>query len=117
MRNRVLALALAVLMAISAMALLESQEQANRAYGPTLPPGFTLRGIGVLEGGTATVILGQDFETRSELQCRSVQLTCKNTGSLLWASDVRGGQFTVNTDSKGNQAQEFWWEVTASRKH
>lgn len=117
MKNKLAGGILAMLMIFGAIALLESQERINQPNGPMSPPPLTIRGVGVLTDGTAQITLDPDFEAATEADCRSVQLTCKSTGSILWASEVRQGQFTVSTDAKGNRSQQFWWEVTAPRKH
>ena len=104
----------AFVLLMSALGVLATQERVNQPHDP-VPLPFTVRGVGKLTGGSARVALGQDFEGQSDLSMRSVMLTCKGTGSLLWASEVRDGHFTVQTDARGNPSQEFWWEVTAAR--
>lgn len=100
---------------LGAFGVMAGQERLNQPHEPQPLP-FTVRGVGKLQNGSTTVNLGPEFEENSDTAMRSVLLTCRGTGSLLWASEVRAGSFLVHTDARGNPSQEFWWEVTAARR-
>lgn len=72
-----------------------------------------LRGEAVLVDGAAEVTLPAWFESFTKADRRSIQLTCKDQWSPLWASAISSGKFTVRTTSAGVQTQTFWWEIKA----
>jgi hypothetical protein len=74
-------------------------------------PGVYLRGQASLSAGKAVIVLPVYFEQFTLATNRSVQLTCKDGFSPLFASAVTGGEFVVQTDKTGNPSQAFWWEV------
>lgn len=75
-----------------------------------------LRGQVSLSAGTATVSLPSWFEGRTLPDNRTILVTCKDGWSPLWVSAVTNGQFTVSTNSSGNQGQSLSWQVTATLK-
>jgi len=77
------------------------------------------RGSGRLEGGRAEVKLPDYFEALTRTEDRAVMLTPVAEGeepvTLLAASPVRGGRFTVRAANGSNPGQRFSWQVTAVR--
>jgi hypothetical protein len=77
------------------------------------------RGEAYLSDGVATVTLPDYFETLTRREGRTVLLTPKFEGdaevSMLAASEIKGGAFTVKTVDRRNPAQGFYWEVKAVR--
>ncbi|HSP77185.1 MAG TPA: hypothetical protein VLQ93_01555, partial [Myxococcaceae bacterium] len=77
------------------------------------------RGEARLLDGVATVVLPDYFEALVRPETRTVQLTPKLEGrepvSLLAASSVEGGRFTVKAIDSHNPSQAFYWEVKAVR--
>jgi hypothetical protein len=113
--KRTLACIAGVALAVGVAIAANQEERINQPFDAQVLT-MSHRGVGALSNGVATIVLGPEIERCSESTCRTVQLTCKGTGSLLWASEVREGKFMVHTDANGNQAQEFWWVVTANVK-
>lgn len=54
-----------------------------------------LRGEAVLVDGAAEVTLPAWFESFTKADRRSIQLTCKDQWSPLWASAISSGKFTT----------------------
>lgn len=79
--------------------------------------GVYYRGDAVLENGEAAVRLPDYFEALTLKNWRTVQLTCADGWSPLYASDVQDGAFTVRTTEQGDQSQRFFWEVKAVRDY
>ncbi|MGW2724052.1 hypothetical protein [Streptomyces sp. NPDC001492] len=77
------------------------------------------RGSARLTGGSTDVELPPYFEALARVDGRTVMLTpvCDGDGpiSVLAASPVRGGRFTVRAADDRNAAQRFCWEVKAVR--
>ncbi len=78
------------------------------------------RGEARLSDGECTIVLPPYFEALTRRGSRTVLLTPKYEAeepvSLLAASDVDGGRFTVRaTGGKANPEQLFYWEVKAAR--
>jgi hypothetical protein len=107
------ALTLAIPAAFLASILPKQDSSGSKPY-TCLESTVIVRGDATLTSGSAVIDLGPDFEKNMKAEGRSIQLTCKDTGSILWASSVKDGKFTVQTDGNGNPAQAFWWQVAAS---
>ncbi len=77
------------------------------------------RGEAQLSKGEATVILPEYFEALTREENRTVLLTSKfendNKISMLAASEVKDGKFTVKMIDGKNPSQKFYWEVKAVR--
>jgi hypothetical protein len=77
------------------------------------------RGEARLSKGKATITLPNYFEALTRKENRTVLLTPKFASgasiTLLAASEVHSGKFTVHAADHGNQSQEFFWEVKAVR--
>ncbi|MGM5485140.1 MAG: hypothetical protein ACQEP1_04685 [Nanobdellota archaeon] len=76
------------------------------------------RGEAKLEDGKATVSLPEYFEELTREDNRTVQLTPKNGWSPLYVDgEITDGEFVVKIDEnyKGDNSQEFYWEVKAIR--
>jgi hypothetical protein len=77
------------------------------------------RGEAELAAGKATVRLPDYFEALTRKENRTVLLTPKfdekATVSMLAASEVKDGKFTVSGIDKKNLSQKFYWEVKAVR--
>jgi hypothetical protein len=77
------------------------------------------RGEGRLLDGTAEVCLPQYFEALTRAEGRTVQLTpvadAEEAVSVLAATRIADGRFTVRAADDRNPSQAFCWEVTAVR--
>jgi hypothetical protein len=77
------------------------------------------RGEAQLLEGEKTILLPDYFEALTRKENRTVLLTPKfeeNFGiSMLAASEVRDGKFTVKVIDNNNSSQKFYWEVKAIR--
>ncbi|MDW5549453.1 hypothetical protein [Methanosarcina sp.] len=77
------------------------------------------RGEAQLLEGEKTILLPDYFEALTRKENRTVLLTPKfeeNFGiSMLAASEVRDGKFTVKMIDNNNSSQKFYWEVKAIR--
>jgi len=74
------------------------------------------RGEAQLVGGEAVVALPPYFEALTQLDQRTVQLTCVGSWSPLYVADgLQNGQFLVRTTPEGSPIQRFYWEVKAVR--
>jgi hypothetical protein len=77
------------------------------------------RGEARLEQGRARVTLPDYFEALTRKENRTILLTPKFAGdeavSMLAASEVADGAFTVRALDDRNAGQEFYWEVKAMR--
>jgi hypothetical protein len=77
------------------------------------------RGEGHLSEGQATIVLPDYFEALTRKEGRTVLLTPKCDAdapiSLLAASEVVDGEFTVRMADGKNPSQKFYWEVKAVR--
>ncbi|MBI2134284.1 hypothetical protein HYU11_06430 [Candidatus Woesearchaeota archaeon] len=82
--------------------------------------GVYYRGESHLSGGKAVVVLPDYFEDLTLQDGRTVLLTPKFEGneqvSLLAASSVKQGRFSVRSVDNLNPSQRFYWEVKAVRK-
>jgi hypothetical protein len=68
-----------------------------------------------LSSGQATITLPAWFESSVHTDGRTVQLTCQDAWSQLWASGVASGQFTVSTNGSSS-TQIFYWQVSGRLK-
>ncbi len=74
------------------------------------------RGESKLVKGRVVIELPHYFESLTRKENRTVQLTCKDGGSILFVSgEIKDGKFEVKTTKDGNQNQAFYWEVKAVR--
>jgi hypothetical protein len=77
------------------------------------------RGEGQLSKGKATIELPDYFESLTRKKNRTVLITPKLSGnapvSVLAASEVKDGEFTVRMIDENNPSQKFYWEVIAER--
>jgi hypothetical protein len=77
------------------------------------------RGEAQLSEGEATIVLPDYFEALTRREGRTVLVTpkCDAEGpiSLLAASEVVDGRFTVRVAAGKNPSQKFYWEVKAVR--
>jgi hypothetical protein len=77
------------------------------------------RGESQLANGEATVLLPDYFEALTRKAHRTVLLTPRfeegSPVSMLAASEVKDGQFTVASVDSKNPTQKFYWEVKAVR--
>ena len=77
------------------------------------------RGESQLSNGEATVLLPDYFEALTRKENRTVLLTPKFKEdaqvSMLAASGVKDGKFTVRMIDRKNPSQRFYWEVKAVR--
>lgn len=71
------------------------------------------RGSATLTEGSAEVSLPAWFESFTRSEGRTLQLTCMDGWSPLYASPIASGKFTVRTTDAGSRTQAFWWEVKA----
>jgi len=85
--------------------------------GPEWGPVY-YRGTSKLQDGEVVVNLPDYFESLTKAENRTITLTCKNGGSVLYYEDIKNGQFKVKLAQgiSGNEAQEFSWLVMAERK-
>ena len=85
--------------------------------GPEI--GVFYRGEAQLSNGEATVLLPDYFEALTRNENRTVLLTPKFKEdaqiSMLAASGVKDGKFTVRMIDRKNPSQRFYWEVKAVR--
>jgi hypothetical protein len=82
--------------------------------------GVYYRGAGQLSGGSATIALPEYFEALVSDDGRTVQLTAAfdrddEEVSILAASKVEAGCFTVQAVDGRNPSQRFYWEVKGVR--
>jgi hypothetical protein len=77
------------------------------------------RGEAQLSDGEATVILPDYFEALTRKENRTILLTPEfeegTEVSMLAASKVKDGKFTVKMIDSKNSSQKFYWEVKAIR--
>ena len=77
------------------------------------------RGHAQLSDGQATIVLPAYFEALTRKENRTVLLTPKFTAaeriSMLAASEIQDGKFTVRSTTNANPSQDFYWEVKAVR--
>jgi hypothetical protein len=79
--------------------------------GPTVDVFY--RGQARLTKGICTIALPPYFESLTKKENRTIQLTCIDGWSKIWAEKVEEGKFTVRGEAP---RQEFHWEVKAERK-
>lgn len=92
---------------VSAASIRPLHEQVKPPF-PTDGVLFAIRGADHLANRKAVINLGPSFERSSRQTCRSIQITCKGAGSLLWSSEIVDGTYSVRTMAAGLADQEFW---------